>query len=123
MTKFKWLLPLVAILLVAAGVFAKNVRRDQPVKKSSTLYFHYKPNTVSETQYEASSSWEISDISEADCDDGSITCLVSVDDSQLSGSGPIEQQFATYLANQSPSSPSGATAYVNNNLEGTKTAR
>ncbi|MFT4093865.1 MAG: DUF6520 family protein [Niabella sp.] len=59
MAKLKRLLPLVAILMVAAGVFAMNVNKniDKSVKKDPVTY-HYKLSSTALADVKNADNWE-----------------------------------------------------------------
>ena len=74
MAKFKWLLPLVAILLVAAGVFAMNNRSSN--SKTTTYYYHYKGSATTLSEYQKLENWEASTQEGPGCAGSGKPCVV-----------------------------------------------
>lgn len=57
MSRFKWTLPLVAILLVAAGVFAMNTNQKSPVEKKFADRYYKFNSGADENQAQNISNW------------------------------------------------------------------
>lgn len=106
----------VVAIVVAGSAF---VKANKHAKKPITLdYFQYTASSYGETDYENSANWSYIGTSKPGtnpCSSGSShTCVLRIDDSQLSTdpSLTMPQRIALFLQNQSD--PNGASNFVNN---------
>ncbi|MBZ4190451.1 hypothetical protein [Niabella beijingensis] len=77
MFKFKWLLPLVAVLFTAAGVFAINQQSAPEQQESKALVTKHFRFTGTSANYTDPEMWEVSDEPYPSCGINGIVCTVS----------------------------------------------
>lgn len=103
MAKFKWLLPLVAVLFTAAGVFAIN-HKSEPVKKESkvlvTKYFRFNGSNTP-ADYQNPAKWEVSDAPYLSCGTSGTVCTVSSQSLQTT------DDIAEYVETNNPNTEHG----------------
>ncbi len=85
MRKFKFILPVIAVLLLAvAGVFAMKAKSNEPVKED-TFYYQYNAEGTTLSDYQTAGNWQaITSPDDADCSGGSVPCVVHSPQSTVS---------------------------------------
>lgn len=77
MRKFKMFLPLIAVLITVAGVFAMKAHKTESSSKYDTYYYHYIPSTTSLSQYQDEGSWvQTTTPDQEACGGGTKPCIV-----------------------------------------------